>query len=82
MRHHPEARSVSRVSDEELEYYGELYAAYDIRAGGIDFETFLANPEYYLAKCAVPTSVTIQRRASLWAPIKRLFGSRSAERPA
>jgi hypothetical protein len=45
-----EKRSSHRVSDEELEYYGNLYVGSAIRDGGVDFETFLSNPEYYLAK--------------------------------
>jgi hypothetical protein len=41
-----------RLSDEELEYYGELYVRYAIRQAGVDFETFLDKPEYYLQKYA------------------------------
>jgi hypothetical protein len=41
-----------RLSDEELEYYGDLYVRCVIRQGGVDFETFLNNPEYYLRKHA------------------------------
>jgi hypothetical protein len=36
--------------DEELEYYGEMYASCGIREVGIDFENFLTHPEYYIAK--------------------------------
>jgi hypothetical protein len=42
--------SSPHLSDEELEYYGELYLHREIRAAGVEFEHFLANPEYYLAK--------------------------------
>ena len=45
-----EKRSSLRVSDEELDYYGDLYLGRGIREAGVDFETFLSNPEYYLIK--------------------------------
>ncbi len=41
-----------RLSDEELEYYGQLYVRYTIRQAGVDFETFLDKPEYYIQKYA------------------------------
>lgn len=41
-----------RLSDEELEYYGDLYIRCAIRDTGVDFETFLSNPEYYLQRHA------------------------------
>lgn len=47
-----ESRSSARVSDEELEYYGDLYIRCGIRKAGLDFESFLNNPEYYLQKHA------------------------------
>jgi len=46
------ARSTPRLSDEELEYYGDLYIRCGIREAGVDFESFLGNPEYYLQKHA------------------------------
>jgi len=45
-------RSSARLSDEELEYYGDLFVRCVIRQAGVDFETFLDNPEYYLQKYA------------------------------
>lgn len=45
-----EKRSSQRLSDEELEYYAELYLGHAIRNAGVDFETFLGNPDYYLIK--------------------------------
>ena len=45
-------RSLPRLSDEELEYYADLYIQYGIRAAGVEFEGFLDNPEYYLRKYA------------------------------
>jgi hypothetical protein len=45
-----EKHSSPRLSDEELDYFGELYLAREIRAAGVEFDHFLANPEYYLAK--------------------------------
>ena len=45
-----EKRSSQRLSDEELEYYAELYLGHGIRNAGVDFETFLGNPDYFLIK--------------------------------
>ena len=45
-----EKRRLQRLSDEELEYYGELYLVCGIREAGVEFEGFLSNPDYYLAK--------------------------------
>lgn len=47
-----ESWSSARLSDEELEYYGDLYIRWGIRGAGVDFESFLNNPEYYLQKHA------------------------------
>ncbi len=47
-----DGRSSPRLSDEELEYYGDLYIQWGIRQAGVDFESFLNNPEYYLQKHA------------------------------
>jgi hypothetical protein len=44
--------SSPRLSDEELEYYGDLFVRCGIREAGVDFESFLTNPEYYLCKHA------------------------------
>jgi len=46
------APQTPRLSDEELEYYGDLYIGCAIREAGVDFENFLSNPEYYLQKHA------------------------------
>jgi hypothetical protein len=43
-------RSSPRLSDEELEYFGELYLSRGIREAGVAFEHFLADPDHYLAK--------------------------------
>ena len=43
-------RSPQRLSDEELEYYAELYLDHGIRDAGVDFETFLGNPDYFLLR--------------------------------
>ena len=45
-------RSSPRLSDEELDYYADLYIQYAIREAGVEFEGFLDNPEYYLRKHA------------------------------
>jgi len=38
----------SRLTDEVLEYYGNLYVQHGIRDAGVEFESFLSNPEYWL----------------------------------
>lgn len=50
MAHHQNDRSSPRLSNEELEYYGNLYVEYKIRDVAVDFESFLYDPEYYLRK--------------------------------
>ena len=47
---HPQENRPRRLSDEELEYYGDLYLTRGIREAGVDFTSYLGNPEYYLAK--------------------------------
>ena len=37
----------ARLSDEELEYYGNLYVQHGIRDAGVEFEHYLSNPEYW-----------------------------------
>ena len=41
-----------RLSDEELEHFGELYVRCCLREAGVQFENYLENPEYYLNKHA------------------------------
>jgi len=43
-------RSSQLLSDEELDYFAELYLGRGLRNAGVDFETFLGNPDYYLVK--------------------------------
>jgi hypothetical protein len=45
-----ERRHALRLTDEELEYYGDVYTSSAIREAGVDFEGFLNHPEYYIAK--------------------------------
>lgn len=52
MERHQDDRSPDRLSDEELEYYGDLYIQCKIKESGLDFESFLGKPEYYLRKYA------------------------------
>jgi hypothetical protein len=42
------SRLSARLSDEELEYYGNLYVQHGIRDAGVEFENYLSNPEYWL----------------------------------
>ncbi len=41
-----------RLSDEELEHFGELFVRCRLREAGVPFEKYLENPEYYLQKYA------------------------------
>jgi hypothetical protein len=50
MDRHPSEGGMPRLTDEELEYYGELFLTYQIRDAGVEFESFLTNPEYFLRK--------------------------------
>jgi hypothetical protein len=52
MVHPQNGSSLPRLSDEELEYYGDLYLYHGIRESNVDFETFVSNPEYFLQKYA------------------------------
>jgi len=51
-----DTRSTSRrLTDEELDYYGDLFLRSDLRDAGVEFETFLADPEQYLHRCGRPS---------------------------
>jgi hypothetical protein len=50
MTHSQDKFVAPRLSDEELEHYGELFLSHGIRDAGIEFENFLGNPEYYLVR--------------------------------
>ncbi len=52
MANSQQTRSLLHLSDEELEYYGDLYVHCAISEAGVEFETFLGNPDYYLRKHA------------------------------
>lgn len=43
---------MKRISDELLDYYGELYTRWAIGKAGIAFENFLLFPDYYMEKLA------------------------------
>ena len=59
-------RSSPRLSDEELDYYADLYIQYAIREVGIEFESFLNNPEYYLQKHAPKRQVAAGQDGRGW----------------
>ncbi len=44
------AGEVTRIPDEQLEYYGDCFMRWKIRTQGVGFERFLACPDYYLAR--------------------------------
>jgi len=64
MGHPQESNSVPRLSDEELEYYGDLYLTRGIREAGVDFSSYLSNPEYYLVKYGKTDGVPDSKRNS------------------
>jgi hypothetical protein len=67
-----------RLSDEALEYFGELFVRCHLREAGVPFEKYLESPEYYLQKHARDlwrTKPAARERRGLW----RLFRLRPAE---
>ncbi len=81
MGRQPDTHFAARLSDEELEYYGELYALQGMRSAGIEFEAFLSNPDYYIRKYGRSAPGPRAARTSWWRVLKRLF-HRSAHEPA
>jgi len=59
-------RSLLRLSDEELEYYADLYIGNGIREAGVEFENYLNNPEYYLHKYAPQCQAEGGRAGAGW----------------
>ncbi len=71
-------RSSPRLSDEALEYFGELFVRCRLREAGVPFGQYLENPEYYLQKHARDlwrTKPATPKRASLF----RRFRPRETE---
>ena len=66
-------RSSPRLSDEELEYYADLYIAHEIREAGVEFENYLNNPEYYLQKYAPHHQTAGGRDGAAWRKGLRSF---------
>ncbi len=66
-------RSSARLSDEELDYYADLYIQYAIREVGIEFESFLDNPEYYLQKHAPRRQAAVGQDGGGWAKGLRTY---------
>ncbi len=64
MGHPQDSSPVPRLSDEELEYYGDLYLTRGIREAGVDFSSYLSNPEYYLTKYGKRDGVPNGKKAS------------------
>jgi hypothetical protein len=76
-----EHRPVSRLSDEELEYYGDLYLTRGVREAGVDFESYLGNPEYYLAKYGTGDGIPGGKDGSDGqGPLRQMIRLRSASR--
>ena len=70
-----------RLSDELLNFYGDLFLQLSLRQGGISFEQFLCCPTYYLARAGwspeEPGPSNIFMRMLL-AYLHRLLGRREA----
>lgn len=49
-----EVSETIRIPDELLDYYGDLFMKSNLRRQGIVFERFLACPDYYFKKLAMP----------------------------
>jgi hypothetical protein len=75
-----EGRLVPRLSDEELEYYGDLYLTRGIREAGVDFASYLSNPEYYLTRYGKTDEVPDGRDDDGRAALRQLIRFRSASR--
>ncbi len=70
---------VTRISDEQLEYYGDCFVQWKIRKLGVGFEGFLACPEYYLAR-VLPSPGEVPHHPLLrW--LRRLPSSLFGRRP-
>jgi len=80
MGHLQESSPVPHLSDEELEYYGDLYLTRGIREAGVDFASYLNNPEYYLTKYGKTDEVPDGRANDDRAGIRQLIRLRSASR--
>lgn len=78
----PKDKRLSQLlSDEELEYFAELYLGHGIRNAGVDFETFLGNPDYYLVKYPKRDERRgAQENGNGRHGLRRLFGLRSSSR--
>ena len=66
------AGGVTRISDEQLEYYGDCFMKWDIRKQGIAFERFLACPDYYLARLPSPPQAP---RPQFFRRVRRLLST-------
>jgi hypothetical protein len=75
-----ESSPVPRLSDEELEYYGDLYLTRGIREAGVDFASYLSNPEYYLTRYGKTDEVPDGRDDDGRAALRQLIRFRSASR--
>lgn len=70
---------LTRLSDELLHFYGDLFLQLSLRQSGISFEQFLCCPAYYLARAgwgleeSGPRNIVMRM---LWALLHRLPGRR------
>jgi hypothetical protein len=72
-----DGRQLSRVTDEQLEFYGDLYLQHAL-SEVIDFESFLLDPERYLPRDA--RSVRCRRGTGRWRSLLGLLRIRPLAR--
>ncbi len=79
MPHCDDGRPVPRLTDEELEYYGELYLHH--RIGDIvTFETFVLDPDNYLHRRARSAGAMASRPNGWWRSLLAFLGFRTLAR--
>ncbi len=70
---------VPRVSDEELEFYGEQYVRHGL-AEVVSFESFLLDPDRYLPREGRTAAASPRRSAGPWRSLLVLLGIRPLAR--
>ncbi len=71
-----DGRPVLRLTDEELDYYGELYLQLGI-AEVVTFQSFLLDPDAYLHRHARSAGASAPTRTRWWRSLLALLGLRA-----
>ncbi len=74
-----DGRPVLRLTDEELDYYGDLYLQHGI-ADVVTFQTFLLDPDTYLHRHTRSARVSVCRPSGWWRSLLALLGFRTLAR--